>query len=358
MPVVRQRAAAAEADRLRQRGERLVAAEHPGVVRVLRSRPHAEGWELVTEHGGPSLAVAGLRSPRRLAGLAGSVATTLADLHERGIVHGRLDATHVLVGPHGHPRLCGFGPPDAAPVDDVAALGALLAEQLDARPAAGAADRRAGGLLRAVAASAQAEPATRRPSARRLAVALNAEAPASPRGSRPPRPRPRSHLLVAGVVLAAGLALAVALLRGPDTDPNASLVPVSTTPSSTVGRTSATVPSCVARAGHPLSSAACGRAVAVDGGAVVVDGRRYVVGRPGDEVAVADWDCAGAPRAAVLHPDTGEVLVLAPFPVAGAPAVERAERIPGARSLQVREPPDGCPTLGVLEGSLPAGSTS
>ena len=45
-------------------------------------------------------------------GVAASVASTLADLHDAGVVHGRLDASHVLVGDGGRPRLCGWSGPD------------------------------------------------------------------------------------------------------------------------------------------------------------------------------------------------------------------------------------------------------
>ena len=48
------------------------------------------------------------------------------------MVHGRLDASHILVGDHGRPVLCGFGDGcvDARPEDDVAALGVLLGDLL------------------------------------------------------------------------------------------------------------------------------------------------------------------------------------------------------------------------------------
>jgi hypothetical protein len=106
---------------------------------------------------------------------------------------------------------------------------------------------------------------------------------------------------------------------------------------------------CVATPAHPLVASRCGHAVVIDGGAVVVDGRPHVVGRAGDVIAVGDWACAGALRAAVLHPSTGEVLLLDAFTPGEAPPVARAERVPGATSLQVRVRSDGCPELGVLE---------
>ena len=47
--------------------------------------------------------------PGGLAGLVASLATTVADLHDLGIVHGRLSADHVSSTPANRPVLCGFG---------------------------------------------------------------------------------------------------------------------------------------------------------------------------------------------------------------------------------------------------------
>ncbi len=92
----------------------------------------------------------------RAAGLVLAVAATVASLHRCGVVHGHLDASHVLLDPQGRPVLCGFGGsgPIGAPVrrtatdpaqdhprghdgdvvlrpsTDVAGLGALLADLL------------------------------------------------------------------------------------------------------------------------------------------------------------------------------------------------------------------------------------
>jgi hypothetical protein len=54
-----------------------------------------------------------------------------------GIVHGRLDGSHVLLAGDGRPRLCGLSHAgEAHPADDVAALGALLVNLLaQTRPA-------------------------------------------------------------------------------------------------------------------------------------------------------------------------------------------------------------------------------
>src|SRR5690606_41484281 len=107
-----------------------------------------------------------------IAGLVAAVASTLGDLHELGIVHGRVDTTHVLIGDDGRPRLCGFaGDEGATPADDVAALGRVLADLADrARPPRRRLTRpRADRGLRAlpqIAARATDPVGTRRPAAR------------------------------------------------------------------------------------------------------------------------------------------------------------------------------------------------
>ena len=332
--IVRQVADAAEVEGLRRVGERLRRAEHPGVVRVLRSDALGTGWELVLEHGGPSLASVGrIGSLAELAAVGASVAATLADLHDRGSVHGRLDASRILVAEHRRPLLCGFAPSDDDPAEDVAALGVVLVGQLDALELTTNRDRRRRVALRSVAMRAQAQPPSRRPSARRLAAEL--EGVASP---SPPSAALRHPLVLAGAVVAA-VGLGWIARHGPSSSPPRPPA---------VAATSSTVPSCVATTGHPLTKASCGHAVRVDGAVVEVDSMPYAVALLGDEVAVGDWDCAGELRAAVLRPDTGELLVFAAFEPGVAPPVELAVRVVGARSLDVREPPDGCPVLGVL----------
>jgi hypothetical protein len=77
-------------------------------------------------------------SGSEVAGLGAAVATTLADLHDAGITHGRVGADHILVGTAGGPVLCGFaeavasghGASPAAGTMDVIALGRTLAAVL------------------------------------------------------------------------------------------------------------------------------------------------------------------------------------------------------------------------------------
>ncbi|MEQ1785687.1 MAG: phosphotransferase, partial [Acidimicrobiales bacterium] len=110
--VVVKRATGADVERLRLEGDRLERARHPGVVPVLRSEPTPEGWELCTAHRGRPVSAAGAGDPlsvAQVARLTAAVASTLADLHDLGLAHGRIDATHVLMGEHGRTVGCGRG---------------------------------------------------------------------------------------------------------------------------------------------------------------------------------------------------------------------------------------------------------
>ncbi|HZA78610.1 MAG TPA: hypothetical protein VE623_19700 [Acidimicrobiales bacterium] len=191
--------------RLRLEAERLERAAHPGLVAVL-SGPHGHGepdtdadMELRTRFAGDPVSN-WTGSVANVAGLGAAVAATLADLHDLSVVHGRLDSTHILVDHDGRPRLCGLSHPgEAAPEDDVAALGRVLAELLERVPAerhrpfpwlrGDAADRRA---LEQVIARAIDPVPSRRPSARLLAGSVlgavrDAELPAGDAGTVEPQ---------------------------------------------------------------------------------------------------------------------------------------------------------------------------
>jgi hypothetical protein len=344
VPVVCHHADDADAAQLERVAARLDDAVHPGVVRVLSSGPRDGGWELVTEHAGVPVAAAGPIPVAEVADLGARAAATLADLHERRVVHGRIDATHLLIGRGGRVVLCGLGPgTDAGPNDDVAALAMMLRSlMLDGVAAPRAERARWAALERCIDAAAASVP-DRRPTARRLATDLASVG--APPGAAPCARRPRRAVAVA---LAAGAATVALLLRAADGPlPAAGVGPISGAGASM--SVASVALRCVATAERPVARAECGHDVQVDSGAVTVDGRQHIVGRPGDDVAVAEWGCAGGLRAAVLRPSTGEVLVLAPFKDdEGGPAVARAERVASARSLSVVADDRGCPSLGVL----------
>src|SRR5437868_11038376 len=99
----------ADATRLAHEAEVLASAQHPGVVELVVREDDGTGVALVTGFVGPhSLDTLGPMSVERAAGLVAALAETVADLHEVGIVHGRIDPSHVLLGAGGRPVLCGF----------------------------------------------------------------------------------------------------------------------------------------------------------------------------------------------------------------------------------------------------------
>jgi hypothetical protein len=171
----------AEIDRLAAEADRIRQVSHPGVVSFVDHRVHTDEAELHTLYVGTSLERWSGGLPQ-VAGLLAALATTVADLHDAGVVHGRLEPSHVLVRPDGRPVLCGLSPPPdgSVPGDDVAALGELLRTLLagaDAQPGRSslrkilepAAPRR---RLTLVADRATDPLPERRPSARALARAL------------------------------------------------------------------------------------------------------------------------------------------------------------------------------------------
>ncbi len=373
------RADAGGAPSLQREGERLAQASHPGVVQVLGSGPADGGWELRTAHAGRPLSIVEPLTVPQAAGVVASLASTLADLHQMGVVHGRIDGSHVLVGEHGRPVLCGFGEgTEAAPVDDIAALGALLVTLLgghvdEAEPIPDHRWRRPRGwtgwerrALLLLADQACAEPATRRPSARRLAAAIVETVPAlgspsmaaatdggpahaieaavDPMGSlrasmlvdvgeRAARP----SAVVLGVLGLLLLAAGFVRLREGEADPTAAHEAAS---GSAVSTATTAVPSSDTRTAAPVA-----------GSLIEVGGRQYRVGQAGDELLVEDWDCDGTPTPALLRPSTGEVYIFPRWIDHDQVAVEPVLQVPDAEALVSAGRADACPTLSVRAGS-------
>jgi hypothetical protein len=399
--LVKTAGAGPDAERLRREAVLLRAASHPGVVELLYERDADDGGVQLV------LAVAGARTLadvrtdlRGVADLVAALATTVADLHDLGFVHGRITPDHVVVDATGRPVLCGLAESGPAiegrrPADDVAALGVLLAglaEPVHAGPDTQwepiperrfvRADRWNGYAKRAlltVVDQATAEDPGRRPSARAFAAAVLAARPE-------PRRAPLADRDVGAIVrraatpvaAAVGLGLLVfgvgSLLRpAPATNPDpvaaagAAPAPTSATtgPSSASTGASTTESTSPDTAGglRPLDCApidgpaadpdgdGCPSPAQVGDGVVEVDGVRYGVGRPGDLLAVGDWDCDGSATVALVHAGTGEVFVFDGW-ASGTTAEETASgaTVPGAAELvSVDDDGDGCPALVVVD---------
>jgi hypothetical protein len=348
---------AEERARLGRECQVLRFARHPGVVELLAAEPDGdrpealvlravEGGRLAdagagagarTGAGAGAGAGAGL-SQRSLVALGAAIATILADLHDIGVVHGRVEPSHVLLEPDGRPVLCGLGhgrcpglPEGPDPADDVAALGTMLQSLLG--PAAPVP------VLRVLARAGHVRPA-RRPTARRLACTLGHLAagadtpgppappgppgpPAPPGPRRPSRRRGRHPLAVVGAV-----AVAIAIGFGFVGLPSVSLLVPATT----------------------LTSLP----VVTPGGIVVTATGRYRVGGPGDQIVVGRWRCPGGAAPAVLRISTGEVWAFEGWArPAGVLDPRLVATVPGATALRVAATPSGCDRLVVVRRSGP-----
>ena len=183
-PVAVKRATdAAGRARLRHEAELLEAARSPGVVELIAFADDDGGAVLSTSWLGGGTLESSTLPPKKLATAGAALALTMAALHERGIVHGRITGDHVLLDSAGRPVLAGFadastaaGP--AAAADDVRSLGELVTSKLpDAAPSvlklrAQTADAEIVERIRAIASRATDADPSRRPSARAFAGLL------------------------------------------------------------------------------------------------------------------------------------------------------------------------------------------
>lgn len=96
-------------ERIRHESVVLQAAQHPGVVTFIACHQDDDSIELRTRFcGSRTLASTAQLPVERIAGIMAALATTVADLHELGLAHGRITADHVLISSTGRPVLCGF----------------------------------------------------------------------------------------------------------------------------------------------------------------------------------------------------------------------------------------------------------
>lgn len=387
---------AAEAARLEREASNLDGARHPGVVELIGVDGHGIGSILLTAHvDGPTLATVGRLPLEEAAGLLAALATTLADLHELGLVHGAVRAEHVVIGPGGRPVLCSFGyggrAGELSPGDDVSAVG-QLAHVL-------APDPPPGHVLATVAALAADHDPSSRPSARQLAEMLQAEVPAArlPRGLPSPSPvrpatapadplaawrrergglgaarrRPVRSLVVAGAGAVSVVALAgagLALTRSPTSAPTTLAtelaevpppdevqpgppttrpgLPSSSTTTTVVART-AVAPDCPPASGvlqADVDGDGCPDVLRYADGILHAGEVRWALGQPGDQVATGDWGCQGSRTIALFRPSTGEIFRFDGWAGPGRDVTAAvAGRVPGGQALRAADVDrDGC----------------
>ncbi len=351
--------------RLRHEAELLATARHPGVVELLEDRSgDAAGPALVTAWAGSrTLAEAGRLTVEESAAVVAALADTVADLHGMAIVHGRIDASHVILSPTGVPVLCGFGDGGYAGTmndhgklleesSDVHDLGALLRElvvdeggvepipdrpwwQGGLRPWTGYAQR----SLLTIADQATDDDPDRRPTAAQLADAIRDAVPdaqlwhAVTDDADDRRARPTTIALGAvGVLL---IVLALTAMRGSSSASPPAALPATTAPAVTTPSTTSTW----APRLTPTTT----------GGTIVAGGHRYSIGEPDDVVVVGDWDCDGRPTAAVLRPSTGNVFRFDGWATADVDvSVTPSATVPHAVGLQAVHDAKGCDRLVAL----------
>lgn len=182
-------------DGLRAEAARLAQLDDPHVVRVFGFVEDAGAAYLVTEWiNGATLAevlaAGGRLSVPQALGVVRGALLGLAHAHARGVVHGDVSASNVLVDVEGTSRLIDFGvggstpayrAPEAArgeplsPGSDVYAAAAVLVHLLTGRLIAGAApdvEKVDGGLRPVLATALSAEPGSRYPDAAAFLAAL------------------------------------------------------------------------------------------------------------------------------------------------------------------------------------------
>lgn len=370
------------ADRLAAEADLLARARHPGLIaRVDFTRESDGSARLVTDHVSTrSLATPAARPVDQTAAVVAAVATIVADLHDLGLTHGKLEPSHILLDGEGRPVLCspaGTGRPS----DDVEAIGEILAGllgcELDGEPIP---DRRFirsrspswrhGHLHRALlnlADQARADEETHRPTARALAASihdlvpdahlsptrqLDEPASATPltpgsdidRSERPRRgTASRGRRILVGSVAAAALMLLLIgwrslLTTAPPPRPDAGVGDIPAHPDG------CHPPGPTQAPGVDIDGDGCPEPIAADEGVVRVGDRRWAIGEPTDDLAFGDWDCDGQATAALLRPRSGEVFVFDQWAEPGEELVaRRAATVPGATAIEaVAEPTTRC----------------
>jgi hypothetical protein len=95
-------------------------------------------------------------------------------------------------------------------------------------------------------------------------------------------------------------------------------------------------PTAAAEATADLDGDGCPEAVELGAGWIEVDGQRFRVGRPGNALAVGDWDGDGQSTVALLQRGSGRLWTFPTWDPAGAVTDEPAGDFPGAVDLDDR----------------------
>lgn len=311
--------------RLAREAAILRTAAHPGVVELVTVESPGDPDAIVLRRvDGTTLAERSPVPPEALSWTGAALATTIADLHDIGVVHLALEPGHVIVDRAGRPVLCGFGRArrlvkgdelETYKQQDVIALANMLIEatqDLSAVPGSKA--------LRSAAGGRRSRWATRRTDARSLARAMAGTRPAtSPR--RWGRKRP---LAATAIVVLAGLA--VIAHAGLENRPSPA----------TAGSI---------RRVCPLVDDGCH---AIPAAHQVLLGRFRIRGVAGSTL-FGRWDCKRVATPAVLDELTGRLWVFDAWPSQGQVTTGRlVATVPGAYAPVVVPSPES-PTCDTIE---------
>lgn len=134
-PLLRKTAKSPEArTRVRREAEILARFTHPGIVELV-DLAESDDETVMTQRwaGSQTLASVGRLPVNEAAGVVAALSSTVADLHDAGLAHHRLNPSHVVLSPEGRPVLCGLAEAindPAAQTADVGGLGQILRELL------------------------------------------------------------------------------------------------------------------------------------------------------------------------------------------------------------------------------------
>ena len=330
---------------------------HPGVVRLVEADggdpPHALRLRRIP---GGDLSQLGPQPPEVVAGLGAAIATTLADLHDLGVQHGAVEASHVLLDGEGRPILCSLSrarsntspPPGGLGRNpDVCALARLLLSLL-----ASEAPRRLDRTLRRAAAARGRGHGDARLLARQLTICIpGARLPGGPNlvvetvsRSRGGAARTRSHPDRSGSSPAWRRRVAAMVLAGSGVA--AVAMHVATSRSASVPERSLAC---------PTVDAGC-RPVLIPGGVLTTSDGRYAVGEAGDVVVLGRWQCGLPALPAVLRPRSEQLWAFVAWPKPGHGVTGRlvASQLRGATSLRVVAERSGCDRIEVERLGQPA----
>jgi len=109
-PAVAKAGTGAAAVALRREARALAAMRHPGVVDLIDVGDDGSTVVVITRLAGVhTLHTTPATAPNVAVTRAGQLLATLAAIHARGLAHGAVDASHVVVGPAGAARWCSLG---------------------------------------------------------------------------------------------------------------------------------------------------------------------------------------------------------------------------------------------------------